>query len=217
MKSRFLSYAIMLLAFMACNKTDDTNPIIEKDPPNYFPMTTGSYWVYNTYDIDSLGNEELKGENDTIIITGDTIINGNTYKRFYGKIYYWGSPDESYYRDSSGYIVKVNGNIIFSNSNFSDTLYSDYIPHDTSANWHFYTQMEPCNEEIILPAGVFDSVLNYVFHIDYLELDEPRTDELYDLYAPNVGKIIDQYSYIGIMQKSKKYHERRLVDYYIAK
>ena len=60
MKSRILAFAISLLAFMACNKTDDNNPVIEKDPPNYFPMTTGSYWVYNTYKIDSMGNEELR-------------------------------------------------------------------------------------------------------------------------------------------------------------
>jgi len=47
-------------------------------------------------------------------VVGDTIINGQTFTHYEGT--YFGNPNllDKFSRDSSGYIVNVNGNIKYS-------------------------------------------------------------------------------------------------------
>jgi hypothetical protein len=216
MKTRILVGMYLLIVLVACNKESNvTIPIVKE--PTYYPLTTGSYWVYNTYKIDSLKNEELISENDTTAIIGDTNINGHQYKVFYGKKYGHGSiKTEKYLRDSLGYIVDSNGEIVFSQTNFTDTLYSLVIPYDMDTLYYEFTKLQSVADEKILPAGAFDSVLNNQLKFVYWKEPNKPTFNLDNLYAPNVGKILNQNCYAGMYLQDKSYYEERLIKYFIA-
>lgn len=217
MKSRFLMFTVLAMAFVACNKNDDATPVIKPKDPNYFPLSIGSYWVYNTYKIDSLGNEELYSQNDTTRIIGDTMINKNTYKIYSGHLYSSTSVYKIYYRDSSRYIISDEGNIIFSSDNFTDTITSELIPNTGNPQWHLYSKMDMHNSITTLEAGTFDSLLIRNLYIEYLMENPCITRSLTSLYAPNVGKIVEQIAFIGELLNTKCYYEKRLVSYYIKK
>lgn len=216
MKTRILVGMYLLVALVACQKESDViNPVIED--PTYFPLTTGSYWVYNTYKIDSLKNEELISENDTTTIIGDTNLNGYQYKVFYGKEYgFSGSKTEKYLRDSLGYIVNSDGNIVFSQTNFIDTLYSETILTQTDTAFIFFTKMFTYSNHISLSVGDFDSLLNCQMKVVFCQDPNRYVSILDNLYAPNIGKLIDQYGYTSQLLEQKTFYEERLINYYIA-
>lgn len=71
----------MLLGFfiVSCSNDDDTaggDPNNNNEnPADYIPLTDGDYWVYNVE-----GGTTLNGT-DSLYISNDTVINGNTYKK----------------------------------------------------------------------------------------------------------------------------------------
>ncbi len=175
--------------------------------------------MYNTYIIDSLKNEELVSEYDTIKITGDTLVNGEEYMIFYGKHNAVSANSGSFerlYRDSLEYIIDLEGKIIFSQKNFTNTLYSFYQLAGNDTMFHAYAKMEIAQKEINLQAGNFDSVLNYHFSVINWEIDNKWEKSNDYLYAPNVGKILWQFFYYSQYYNIKSYYEVRLVDYHIA-
>jgi hypothetical protein len=111
---KILALTILSLAVLSCkkDKIDPTEP--QPNNPSYTHVsTTGSYWVYDWYQVDSTGNETLiPAWRDTITIVGDTTINGKIYQHYKGT--QWNSPTEYYNRDSSGYVVNPNGSIAYS-------------------------------------------------------------------------------------------------------
>jgi len=211
MRKLFL-LVLAISLFAACNK-DKTNP---QEESNYFPMQIGNYWVYQHYNIDSLGNETDMNKTDSVIIKRDTIINNKQYFVLEGTNYpYNGNRWEilDYLRDSSGYLVNFNGIIKCSENNFTDTLVSktEVIGEDTL---YFLTyQMEAPDNYIIVPAGEFE-VLNFkgtvVMPKNHPGIKNPRYMNNY--YADGVGKIIETYFFLS----SPFISEKRLVRYNIV-
>ena len=69
------------------------------------PLSTGSYWVYDVYIVDSTGNETKTDYSDSIIITKDTLIREYNYAVFEGIRYpTLGWRTLMILRDSSGYL-----------------------------------------------------------------------------------------------------------------
>ena len=75
-----------LIILYSCKK--EKNNIIVCPPPggelselttDPMPLAVGNYWIYETYRIDTLGNETLLSSIDSVYIDRDTIINGYTY------------------------------------------------------------------------------------------------------------------------------------------
>lgn len=218
MKVKFLIGGFLLFSLFACEKDDNDaiEPSIET--PNYFPKTTDSYWVYNTYEIDSLGNEVLISENDTVRVTGDTIINGFEYKVFLGKNYFSSTVlSEKFYRDSAEFVISSDGSKVFSQENFTDTLFSEPIPNIQDTLFFRFSKMEIYLEELSLPMGIIDSLLNAKLTFIYWKSEEKLVANLNYLYAPNMGRIVRQYTYASGFYESRKYYEERLVDFYIEK
>lgn len=80
MLSKFSKHALIfvlpILAFLVSCKEDSTGPSTQK---TYFPTTTGSWWIYLNYDIDSAGNKIAETEYyDTVKIVGTRTINGKS-------------------------------------------------------------------------------------------------------------------------------------------
>jgi len=210
---RNLFALIMAAAFLiSCEQeTDKVNEII------YFPLEIGNYWIYQHYDIDSSGNETQKSLMDSILITRDTIINGNQYFVLQGTYYpYTHNHSEIVFilRDSAGYILNEKGTIMFSENNFTDTLVNYYYIEQYSGDtiYNSIAKMEKVDEPVIVPAGTF-SVLNYKRSIytsqKYAGLGNPRNMNTY--YAEKTGIILDTYFYL----QDPGISEKRLVRYHI--
>lgn len=213
-----INYLVILgmIFVLSCEKSDDPS-IIEPAAPNYYPITTGSYWVYDTYSIDSLGNETLYSENDTIRIIGDTTINEIIYKVVLGKevtlpqkrLTTW------FVRDSSEYIVDENGQIRFQSINLDDTL-NVLAPDWAEGHFYWYYCHEEYSNVFSSSSMTFDSIINFKQTIIKEGDPESVVTTLDNLYAPNVGRVINQFGYLSGLDIMKQYFEARLVNYYIA-
>jgi len=214
MQAKLIVGIFILFSVLTCEKNaDETKPNVEKS--NYFPLSIGSYWIYDCFEKDSTGKEKIISENDTLKITGDTLINGNEFSKFYGKEYAFNSQlEEFYYRDSLGYILNEKGEIKFSSDNLNDTLYKVYLAEDSI--FFIYAKMETYTNEVLLPAGKFNNILNYKTTVEQYNPSKRLIGKNDKLFAPNVGRILRQYFYVHLYDTEKKYFEERLVDYDIA-
>lgn len=69
-----LIFVLPILAFLVSCKEDSTGPSTQK---TYFPVTSGSWWIYLNYGIDSAGNKIPDTEYyDTVKIVGTKTIGG---------------------------------------------------------------------------------------------------------------------------------------------
>ena len=213
MKNYFIVGLILMLGIVSCKKEETADPAPEK-PVNYMPLTTGSYWVYDTYSIDSTGKEILFRENDTITIVGDTVLNGKTHKIFHG-IYVSDAYRKKYYRDSSGCIL-LNNKVIFNSNNFTDTLYKK-VEYISDKVWFTsYILMKKVDKSVIVPAGNYDNILNANLILEVN--DSLKTKMSFNkIYASETGLILEQYAWVAEYLQKKKYYERRLKSFFIAK
>ncbi len=217
MKSNFSVGICLLFVLFSCTKNPPENNSVNHEN-NYYPLTTGSYWIYNTYKIDSLKNETLVSQNDTLNIIGDTNINGYQYKIFFGKVWpFFELKPERYCRDSLGYIVDASGKILFSSNNFTDTLSQESIPTIEDTLYYEYSRMKQFSEKVYLQSGTYDSVLNLERIFIYWNIPERLTVRLKSLYAPNVGCILRQSLVSNEYLDRKEFYEIRLAAYHIVK
>ena len=206
--------AVMAIFFFSCKKDEPTELIPTTDPTStsnsYLPLKIGNYWVYKNYNRDSLGVETELSQIDSIYISKDTIINGNTFYIIEGENYPFNNSSRSILRDSGDYIVNNDGTILFSSSNFTSIL--NYFVF-TNANDTIYTSTAKMynSPQISTPAGLF-SALNYKCEIvtthpnNYIH--NPRYTE--DAYAQGVGKVYKVIFFINspnfIVKRLLRYH-----------
>jgi hypothetical protein len=132
---------ISVVALAACNKNNSEDELSPVQTPDYMQLKIGNYWVYEKYTIDSDGIENpIWGETDSSIITGDTMIDNIKY---YKKLSV-NQEHMSYLRNSNGYLVNLEGEVLFSENDFSniirvDTIgpglaYIEYMMHDEDSS-----------------------------------------------------------------------------------
>lgn len=223
---RKLFYAgLFLFLFASCEKDDSTgfNPEAE-EALNYFPLETGNSWVYKNYEIDSVGNETDLNIMDSVVVTRDTLINGNLYYVLEGTNYplnidpftgeNWSTL--AILRDSSGYLVNHKGEIMLSVDNFTDTLFMQMATNGEDTIHTITYQMEKPDELINVPAGKFE-VINFKGTVYNLSphknpaIKNPRYINYY--YANNVGKVLQTYFYLN----GTSTFEKRLVRYHLTR
>jgi hypothetical protein len=202
------------LAFSSCKKEND--PEIPNNPPATssaysFPLTDGSYWVYQQSQTDSAGNVTQVGTTDSVYVDGDTTIGANTYK----KIRTYLAPGSGWFihqplqlwRDSSGYIVDLNGDFI-EHTNFTDTLdsRSEAGIYDS---WYF---MKHEDSVVTVPAGTFTTI-DYEGHVYATMPGYPHPSPRYthQLLADGIGKVVEVRYYFS----QPGYIQRRLISYHI--
>ncbi|MCB0735923.1 MAG: hypothetical protein KDC92_00325 [Bacteroidetes bacterium] len=121
MKKLLILLTAMAALLFSCNKDDSNNPSTSDLAKQFFPMKTGSYWIYELYKKPD-GESETKTEFvDSIVVSGDTNINGHNYKilRTYSDLY---GNYRNYYRDSSGVILSEKNKIILNAKSINDTM-----------------------------------------------------------------------------------------------
>lgn len=198
----FLVIAAVVLLITSCKKCDDVTEIdgtgLLVDATLYYPLSPGSYWIYET--IYENADSIYTGINtDSIYIAGDSTLNGNTYAVFKGSWPIGGSVRLR--RDSSGYIVGETGKIHFAVNNFTDTL---YINPDTTSSYHNSCIMENNDSISIVPAGTF-SVYDYACYY-YSNPGYPHGSPriMHNFYAPSVGLVKMNYFFYASPYNTEK-------------
>lgn len=225
MKKKLIPGCIFFSVFLlfSCNSQGDIPT--STSYPNYMPLAVGNYWIYEDYDVDSLGNERQTKIVDSVYIPKDTVLNNKKYfivetsgkggfiQRF-----------PRFLRDSSGYLVSNVGKIIFSATNFKDTISKE-------AHWKSGQFVDSCIlvtlNNIMKPEVKTVTIGTNTYKA--ITVEGNLTAYYYDekdlfintkkiiqnaYYTANIGKIIDQYYYYSNI-KLKKRGELRLVRYHI--
>jgi len=103
----------------SCKKDDSDENSTPLPTPDFMQLKVGNFWVYQWYNIDSSGNENMMAKLDSSIITTDTLIGGMTY---FKKLYVQDENYIEYLRDSNGYLVEHKGMVKFSDHDFTKVL-----------------------------------------------------------------------------------------------
>jgi|SRR6218665_434210 len=209
MKNLLLSAAVAAFCFSSCKK-DNNSPARghhSLGTTNYFPLSAGSYWVYEQVSIDTNGVETFM-ESDSLYNVGDTVINGFTYTK---QLAYHdnGMVVIGAVRDSAnGCIINGYGNLLFSEYNSTDTLQRWTVPGFLYGTY----RMTETPEAVWTPAGTFiakdlKGTFTYVSTWPYTN---PRYTHEY--YADGVGMVKQTFFFAGDPRSNI---HRRLIRYHI--
>jgi hypothetical protein len=208
------------LALASCKKEEDEVPVPATPPPaasydSYMPFTTGSYWVYQRYDVNGTTGAETATEIDSCYISGDTVIGGKTYHILMQPHYITGSsPQPTYLRDSLDYIVTPSRRI-FSSQNFSTSLHSEYMTIHPSGDTLAYQNMimTDQNLSVTVPAGTFITQTAKVEYTMWPTFSAGGTNRstIYR-YAKDVGMV--EYT-LPFFTSTPDYQKRVLLRYHI--
>lgn len=202
----------------SCQKETDNSPITpvsETTYPDYSCLKVGNYWIYEQYDIDSLGNAVTKNVFDSCYIEKDTIINNQTYlKMVRPKPYQTNQQDISFLKDSLHYIINAGGKILFSSEDFSSVFESVYMiagPGDTICKMK--KQMADKNLSVTTPAGTYttsDARETYSMYPNWSIAGNKRIR--HTRYAEKIGIVVET---LPFFSTNPKYIERRLVRFHL--
>ena len=203
------------LALIASCKKDNPEPEVEDNntPPetqsvkDYFPMTAGSYWVYQQTMYDTSGNVKPQTwKNDSVVVLNDTVIGSNTY-HFVAEYNFVGqaTPFFHYYRDSADCVTDDQGNIIFSVN--PELIYKDILTSDTVAYVNYSYNSSPTS--VTVPLGTYSCV---DFKGDmYRKMDNfSKAYPLHKYSYKNIGLVKKTAMYVGSLDQIhfdlKAYH-----------
>lgn len=208
-----LSRLLITTCIISCKKDDDDSSTTPE--ADYTPMAVGDYWIYEHYQVDTLGNAIPMGTTDSTYIEKDTLINSKVYYKMI-------SPgllgEERIYllRDSSHYLVSFPGEIIFSSRNFTDTLKQYYYVlqvsgPDTLAR--IIKKMADQNVTVNTPAGTFTTNSYQTKFLMYPNFPMVgNTRYLNTRYAPVVGVVSES---LPFFLSSPYIEEKRLLRYHL--
>lgn len=220
MKNSTLSILLIVctIFIFSCKKEFVSKPnVVEHETvnyPNFSKFNVGTYWVYQQFIIDTLGNETPTNNYDSCYVEADTIINGLTFN-----VINKANPNSSSLprirnltRDSLHYIVDLGEKIIFSSEDFQTIFDShDYIINNVDTFYHVNKRMANKDFTVNTPVGTFitsDYVQEYYYH--FPTFDNPRV--MHTRYAENVGLVIET---IPFFSSNPNYTERRLIRYHL--
>jgi hypothetical protein len=200
MKNFLRCSASILLIFASCEKENRTEPtqVQTPSPANtiyydsiYTRLNTGNYWVYELHRIDS-GITDMFLSTDTCYVSGDSMINGNSYKVVINFIPH-NLPNTTCLRDSSGFLIDANGTIYYKENLTNDTL--------SIFNWpslfNSYSLIYHASGPVVVPSGTFNDVVTIRTDIDLLPPSDTTNNPIHGFihFARGVGKLQDCYQY----------------------
>jgi len=207
---------IVIISFFACSKEEEQD--LKSD---YLPLSVGNYWVYQDTDIDSAGNSKISPFLDSIVISCDTVIKGNTYYRYDSYIVNTDRDNDihfnnsCYYRDSMKYLITNTGEVFFSETNLTDTLRKKNEFNKSDTIYQMTFRMEYQIDQVTVPAGNFNNVLNFkgtiIGNQKYTSFKNPRY--ISNCYARGIGKIYQTSLYLNYAATTQK----KLLRYNIVK
>lgn len=184
------------------------------DVTSYYPLTTGSYWIYQRYILNADSVFVSSGSPDSIAVTGDTLINGNVFKTIEKYNSSNNTGNVRLARDSSGYIINEEGRILMSYVNFTEIIAYDTLanPGDTSSIIYTMTsKMENSQDIIEVPSGSFVCIEKEGTVISAPQIPVPNPRYVHTYYALNIGQVKE----ISFYFSNSTPVENRLISYHI--
>lgn len=190
----FLSFSVL---FVSCKKDDGNDvPQEQEVDAGFFALQVGNSWVYNYFRLDSNTGDLINvGATETVEITSEEEIGGETI--FTMRTTTVDDDDTcvlcnndpiviTKVKDSLGYLVEVDGPIVFSSINTRDYKIASFEYGD------IYQVLNPNEVSISVPAGQFVVKDNerYAVKPDGTLFD--GRSNLY--YAEGIGAIRETYS-----------------------
>lgn len=209
-----LMLTVLGLSIISCKKDKKNVPESSgTTQPNYvYVCKPGSYWVYDLYGIDSLGNEILLPGKDSIVIAGDTLIHGDFYHKYVGFSQWY--PPVHFERDSLGYIVDENGTILYSFNN----VVSD-ISSMTDGQYLVVNRLG-LNEDVATNFGVKNAFVKYrevsMNDGSPVTICGDLSVKYYQYYVSGIGLVQDETEEYLEMTYNCSKKRRKLSFYYIA-
>ncbi|MBN2347382.1 MAG: hypothetical protein JXJ22_01010 [Bacteroidales bacterium] len=181
----------------------------DSDFNDYVALNVGNYWVYETFDCNVSGtNCNLHGT-DSVYISRDTVINGNTYYKLEGTRY--GLPFTQYLRDSSDYLVDEAGLKYFALNDFTSIIQKDEVI-DSLGNLLYSTDFKMVEESLPINTRVGNfEALNYQGIILRQNDNVSTTRNTNRYYVKGIGNVLETAIYEGDLHVLK----RELVRYRI--
>ena len=199
----------------SCEKDKETDKRIPPVTyPNFSKFNVGSYWVYQQFRVDSMGNATPTNDFDSCYVEKDTLINGFSYVKTYRPTQFWPNIPYTIVRDSLHYIVTTGGKVVFSSQDFQTVFYSYYSVLDNGDTmYHATNTMEDKDLSVTTPAGTFITsnfrrTVTYYPPFDY----NGKHRYMHMRYAENIGIVIES---LPFFSADPNYTERRLVRYHI--
>jgi len=209
---------ILVIAFFclfSCKKDKDQDNTNDPETtyPNFAQLKVGNYWVYEIFNIDSIGNATSSNKFDSCYIEKDTTINNLNYFVFRKTCSMFITPT-TFIHDSLHYVVDNHGKIIFSSQDFTSIFYTTYTtiqPNDTASENSF--KMDDKNVVVSTPYGSF-TTYNFKETCNIYPDHVVNTNTRYwnTRYAENVGIVTQS---IAVFLYSQDTYERRLVRYHL--
>ncbi|MBZ0327536.1 MAG: hypothetical protein K8F54_08040 [Altibacter sp.] len=209
---RFSFFTIALtLLLTSCSKSDEPGNLQEQQEANFYALKVGNSWSYSYFTIDHNGDLQNIGVEEDVEIVAETVIDNETY--FTVQTTTVGSctvcDDEGVtvkkVKDSLGYLVTLEGDILFSNDNTNS-----YLIHENP--WgDVYGVLSADLVEVVVEAGVFTAVRNEVYAIDP-NTGDPFIGKDDNLYADGIGLV--KRNYHGV-SSGQLILERHLIAYQI--
>jgi hypothetical protein len=208
MKRIMIIGGLFLVFFASCNKDNNPNDKPEADSVlDYMPLAIGNYWVYETFSCDSGGVNCVSQSVDTTQVTGDTVMNGNTYFKLEGSFELF--PDQVFLRDSGDYLVNQQGIILFT---CSDSLHRfnehEIIGQDNDTLFYWYTKLFLPASPVLVGSGSYDC-LDFRTLLFRKQDNFQTAHQTHHYYAKNIGLIKET----SLWAISLKEFHRELIGY----
>ncbi len=210
MKHVLLIIIVSLFVFQACKKDEpDPNPAPQESVLDYFPLTVGNYWIYEVSHCDSTWTECNYTRTDSNFVSKDTVVNGIIYYKIDGRNFLSNEP--IFLRDSLSYIVDLQGDIKFSNTDFDIIFGEEYvIVGNNDTLYHWYNKMDPNPFVVHVPSGEFTCLDNKLSFFRQNENFETEFNSHYAL-SKNIGLVYEN----AMFASSTGGIKRELLRYFI--
>lgn len=193
---------------LSCSEDDEATAVQEQ----FFNLEEGNLWVYKKYTTSGLDGNQLVYSNviDTVRITGQEVIAGETYYKLNHKYYNSGSLSneiDKYLRvDSNGHLVNQNNIVIHPGTDFT-YQFTDDIEHNGGVIGQVDYQLEEVvNMDV---EGTAYSVYPFIGIFTPVYEAPPAGVACFWHYQPGIGIIQERQRFLA----SEAYMEYRLVYY----
>ena len=185
----------------------------ENSEDNFFNLNTGNLRVYKRFISGDGITFSPTTRIDSVFTTGDTIISGLTYEKFYHKVYEADvfvephSFTETLRVDANGHLVNVAGFVLHPGYDQNFTAIREYFLQDELYGNINYQSENPMD---VMVEGETYNVYPYIGN--YIPLDPGQEEQSqFDYYKPGVGLVNQHCS--ALMGTSC--YEARLISYQI--
>ena len=155
-----ITLALLAVTTLAACQTDEDIVAPLPEPPTqnlniaaFSNLAIGNYWVYQRYRVDSVDNVVDVLSVDSIFISGDSVVNGETYSvvRRNG----FAAVQTTLWRDSAGYVITEDHEVLFCADPLDQLIYTEVEgPVGVQLDYTVYSTPE----SITVAAGTFSTL-----------------------------------------------------------